>query len=155
VNGVAKPNKEYDMPWTNLDNLSAEAPLPEGYRYERLTREDIPVVVRSLAEWYPGIAVGNSSCHLDERFYNEKVVLDGEPERDFFVVLFKKGRELAGALSVERDRDSEVLYGRVGAVSPQHRGWNLKDTMWNEEMRKRKMNSNVETVSCATIPKCE
>jgi hypothetical protein len=115
------------MPWINVDHLSTNVPLPEGYRYEQLTRADIPDVVRSFADWYPGIAVGNASCHLKESFYNDKVVLDGERERDFFVVLFKKERELVGVLSVERDRDSEVLYGRVGAVSPKHRGLNLSE----------------------------
>ncbi|HKQ23836.1 MAG TPA: hypothetical protein VJT81_05255 [Burkholderiales bacterium] len=115
------------MAWTNVDNLSKNVPLPEGYRYERLTRADIANVVRSLAEWYPGIAVGNASCHLDESFYTDKVVLDGELERDFFVILFKKEAELVGVLSVERDRDSEVLYGRVGAVSAKHRGLNLSE----------------------------
>jgi len=115
------------MPWINLDHLSTNVPLPEGYRYEQLTRADIPDVVRSFADWYPGIAVGNASCHLKASFYNDKVVLDGELERDFFVVLFKKERELVGVLSVERDRDSEVLYGRVGAVSPKHRGLNLSE----------------------------
>lgn len=115
------------MAWTNVDNLSTNVPLPEGYRYERLTRVDIPDVVRSLADWYPGIAVGNASCHLNESFYTDKVVLDGELERDFFVILFKKEGELVGVLSVERDRDSEVLYGRVGAVSAKHRGLNLSE----------------------------
>ena len=115
------------MPWINVEHLSTNVPLPEGYRYEQLTRADIPDVVRSFADWYPGIAVGNASCHLKESFYNDKVVLDGERERDFFVVLFKKERELVGVLSVERDRDSEVLYGRVGAVSPKHRGLNLSE----------------------------
>jgi len=115
------------MPWTNVDSLSTKVPLPEGYRYERLARADIADVVRSLADWYPGIVVGNSSCHLNESFYNEKVVLDDESERDFFVVLFKKGREFVGVLSIERDRDSEVLYGRIGAVSPKHRGLNLSE----------------------------
>jgi len=111
--------------WTAVETLSAAAPLPEGYRYERLTRAEIPDVVRSLADWYPGIAVGTASGHLDERFYEEQVALDDRRERDFFVVLFKKERELAGMLSVERDRGSEVLYGRVGAVSPKYRGLNL------------------------------
>jgi hypothetical protein len=41
------------------------------------------------------------------------------------VILFKKEQELVGVLSVERDRDSEVLYGRVGVISPEHRGLNL------------------------------
>jgi hypothetical protein len=113
------------MPWTSINDLSTNAPLPEGYRYQLLTRTDIPETVKAFAAWYPGIAVGNASCHLRESFYNEKVVLDGEPERDFLVILFKKEQDLVGVLSVERDRDSEVLYGRVGVISPEHRGLNL------------------------------
>lgn len=52
------------MPWTSVDNLSASAPLPEGYRYQLITRSDIPDTVNAFASWYPGIAVGNASCHL-------------------------------------------------------------------------------------------
>ena len=115
------------MPWPSVDKLSKSAPLPAGYRYQLLSRTDIPETVNAFASWYPGIAVGNASCHLREDFYREKVVLDGEPERDFFVVLFKRDQELVGVLSVERDRDSEVLYGRVGAISPKHRGLNLSE----------------------------
>ena len=115
------------MPWTNLDNLSERAPLPDGYHYELLTEAGIDEVIAAFASWYPSIAVGNASCHLRASFYREKVALAGEPERDFFVFLFKKGLELVGVLSVERDRDSEVLYGRVGAISPQHRGLNLSE----------------------------
>jgi hypothetical protein len=115
------------MPWPDVDKLSERAPLPAGYRYELLSRTDISETVNAFASWYPGIAVGNASCHLREAFYREKVVLDDEPERDFFVVLFRKDQELVGVLSVERDRDSEVLYGRVGAISPQHRGLNLSE----------------------------
>lgn len=115
------------MTWTAMDKLSASVPLPAGYRYERLARADIPEVVRCVAEWYPGIAVGNASGHLDAAFYNEKAVLEDAPDRDFFVVLFRKGRELAAVLSIERDRGSQVLYGRVGVVSPRHRGMKLGD----------------------------
>jgi hypothetical protein len=115
------------MPWTSVDNLSAAAPLPQGYRYQLLTRGDIPHTVNAFASWYPGIAVGNASCHLKASFYEERVVLDGESERDFFVILFKHAQELVGVLSVERDKDSEVLYGRVGAISPEHRGLNLSE----------------------------
>ena len=116
------------MPWTDVDHLSRSAPLPDGYHYELLKYDAIPAVVQAFASWYPNIAVGNASCHLRESFYIDKVVLDGgEPERDFFVVLFKKDHELVGVLSVERDTDSEVLYGRVFAVSPQHRGLNLSE----------------------------
>jgi hypothetical protein len=121
---TARPEK-LPAPWIDIASLASNAPLPDGYRYERLMHADIADVVRSLAHWYPGIAVGTASRHLDPRFYDDEVALDGAPERDFFVVLLRKKRELAGMLSVERERDSEVLYGRVGAVSPEHRGLNL------------------------------
>ena len=113
------------MSWTSVDKLSASAPLPAGYRYQLITRSDISDTVNALASWYPGIAVGNASCHLKPAFYERSVVLDDESERDFFVILVKHRQELVGLLSVERDKDSEVLYGRVGAISPQHRGFNL------------------------------
>lgn len=113
------------MPWTRVDTLSASAPLPPGYRYQLITRGDIADTVSALASWYPGIAVGNASCHLKPAFYEQRVVLDDEPERDFLVILLKKGPDLVGVLSVERDPDSEVLYGRIGAIAPQHRGFNL------------------------------
>lgn len=113
------------MPWTSVDHLAASAPLPPGYRYQLITRSDISDTVDALASWYPGIAVGNASCHLKRAFYEEKVAFDDEAERDFLVILLKHGQQLVGLLSVERDPDSEVLYGRVGAISPQHRGFNL------------------------------
>jgi hypothetical protein len=119
------------MAWTSVEYLYAHAPLPEGYRYELLTRADILDTVRALASWYPGIQVGNASCHLDPSFYEERVALTSKSERDFFVVLFKYRQELVGVLSVERDKDSEVLYGRVGAISPLHRGMNLSERFPN------------------------
>ena len=70
------------MPWTSVHNLSASAPLPEGYRYQLITRSDIPDTVNAFASWHPGIAVGNASCHLKPSFYEERVVLDGQSERD-------------------------------------------------------------------------
>jgi hypothetical protein len=41
------------------------------------------------------------------------------------VVLVKHGDELVGMFSVERDIDSEVLYGRICAIAPTHRGAHL------------------------------
>lgn len=115
------------MPWTNVDDLTRGAPLPEGYHYEILTRAAIPEAVRAFSEWYPSIVVGNASCHLRESFYEEKVVLDENGDRDFLVILFKRMDEVVGVLSVERDRDSQVLYGRVGAIAPMHRGQSLSE----------------------------
>ena len=52
---------------------------------------------------------------------------NGDSERDFFVILIKHAEDLVGLFSVERDRDSAVLYARVGAVSPKHRGRRISE----------------------------
>jgi len=113
------------MRWPSVDELTAKAPPPNGYRYEYLRPGDVPALIAALQTWYPGIAVGNASCHLREAFYEDKVCTNERFERDWLVVVFKKDTELTGMLSVERDTDSEVLYGRLGAISPRHRGSRL------------------------------
>jgi len=113
------------MRWPSVDDITARAPLPAGYRYEYLGRQQVPALISALKAWYPGIAVGNASCHLRAGFYQRKVCLDGALDRDFLVVLFKHGSELVGVFSVERDLDSDVLYGRIGAIAPRHRGAHL------------------------------
>jgi hypothetical protein len=113
------------MRWPSIQAITAAAPLPAGYHYEYLDRREIPALISALETWYPGIAVGNASCHLRRDFYEEKVCLDGRFDPDFLVVLFKRGTELVGMFSGERDLDSEVLYGRVGVIAPAHRGARL------------------------------
>ena len=85
----------------------------------------MPALVNALDEWFPGLEVGNASCFLREDFYANRVFFDGSADQDFFVIMFKQGDEWAGVLSVERDKDSQVLYGRVGAISKAHRGAGL------------------------------
>jgi len=126
------PDLEDEMPefknamrWPSVEDITTRAPLPAGYRYQYLDRQQVPTLVAALKAWYPGIAVGNASCHLRECFYTDSVCLDGQLERDVLVVLFMQNDELAGVFSVERDADSEVLYGRIGAISPKHRGSRL------------------------------
>jgi len=111
--------------WPSVEEISARAPLPSGYRYQYLDRQQVPALIAALRAWYPGIAVGNASCHLSESFYAEKVCLGGELDRDLLVVTLKQDDELAGVFSVERDADSQVLYGRIGAIAPKHRGSRL------------------------------
>ena len=111
--------------WPSIEHISAAAPLPAGYRYERLSRARVPQLIAFLHAHYPGIQVGNASCHLRNDFYSTRVSLDGEEDRDFFVALFMSGDEIAGMHSTERDVDSEVLYGRIGAVAVAHRGARL------------------------------
>jgi hypothetical protein len=112
-------------PWPTDAQLSAAAPLPAGYRYEKLSRTKVPALIDFLHGCYPGIEVGNASCHLREDFYASRVSMDDETDRDFLVMLFMHGEELAGMHSTERDPDSEVLYGRIGAIAPSHRGQGL------------------------------
>src|SRR5262245_51916900 len=111
--------------WPSVEEMTARAPLPSGYRYQYLDRQQVPTLITALRAWYPGIAVGNASCHLRESFYTDRVCLDGELDRDLLVVTFKQADELVGVFSVERDADSQVLYGRIGAIAPEHRGSRL------------------------------
>jgi len=108
-----------------MDELARRAPLPEGYRYELLRRERIAQLASALSAWYPGIAVGNASCFLKPEFYSTKVSLAGEERRDVIAVLFMRDDEPAGLFSGELDRDSAVLYGRIGVIAPAHRGARL------------------------------
>src|SRR5689334_12642974 len=98
------------MKWPSIAELTSRAPLPDGYRYELLNRQQVPELIAAIRAWYPGIEVGNASCHLREDFYLSKVSLEGEAERDFIIILFRHGEQLAGMFSAELDRDSEVLY---------------------------------------------
>ena len=129
---VQTPDVKDEMPqfkktgkWPSVEEITTRAPLPPGYRYQYLDRQQVPALIAALKAWYPGIVVGNASCHLRECFYTDKVCLDGQFERDCLVILFMQDDELAGVFSVERDADSEVLYGRIGAICPRHRGSRL------------------------------
>ena len=113
------------MSWPSVDDITTQAPLPTGYHYEYVREEQVPMLISALETWYPAIAVGNASCHLRKEFYASEVCLDGELERDFLVVLLMRNSELVGVFSVERDADSRVLYGRICAISPTHRGLHL------------------------------
>lgn len=113
------------MSWPTAQILTATVPLPAGYRYEVLQRGDVATVINDVKACYPSLAVGNASCFLREEFYAQRVFFEGGPDHDFYVIVFKHGREFAGMLSVERDKDSQVLYGRVGTVAVAHRGARL------------------------------
>ncbi len=113
------------MNWPAVETLTASVPLPDGYSYVLPSRADIPALVKAIDEWFPGLAVGNASCYLREDFYLNRVVFEEAHDRDFFLILFKRGDDWAGMLSVERDKDSQVLYGRVGTISELHRGARL------------------------------
>lgn len=52
------------MNWPTIDEMSAMAPLPNGYRYDMLAHSAIPALIDSIKLWHPDIAVGGGSCYL-------------------------------------------------------------------------------------------
>lgn len=113
------------MNWIGINAISADLPIPQGYRLEQLKRSDIPELVGCLKEWYPDITVGTVSCYLQEEFYLHQVFLGGEPEKDVMVILLRSDPELAAMMSFERDQYNLTLYCGLGVVAPKHRGARL------------------------------
>ena len=113
------------MNWVAIDELSSKLPIPPGYRIEQLKRSEIPEVIHCFRDWFPDITVGAESCYQREDFYSREVSLEGEPERDVIVLLFKQDQELVAIVSLQRSEDTLTLYGRLGAIAPRYRGAKL------------------------------
>ena len=113
------------MNWVAINELSSKLPIPDGYRVEQMKRSEIPEVIRCFRDWFPDVTVGAESCYQQEDFYNREVFVEGEPERDVIVYLFKKDRELVGMFSLQRSEHTLTLYGRIGAIAPRYRGEKL------------------------------
>jgi hypothetical protein len=113
------------MDWISVDEMRAQVPLPQGYRFELLKRSEIAELIGFMKAWFPDGSVGAASCYMREDFLCEKVFFAGERERDVLVVLIKRDHELAGFFSCDRDLDTLALYARLGVIAPQHRGARL------------------------------
>jgi hypothetical protein len=83
------------MRWPTIEDLRRLVPLPAGYDYEQLKRADVPELIASIERWHPDVKVGVGSAYLRKAFYDEKVPLAGEAERDTFAVLFRHGGRIA------------------------------------------------------------
>ncbi len=110
------------MKWTSIPETSDLIPLPAGYRFEQLGRNEIPELVEKVRRWHPDIVVGAGSSYVRERFYLDKTFLANEVERDIYVLLIKFSGELVGIWSFEREIDALSIYGRLLIVAPEHRG---------------------------------
>lgn len=110
------------MHWPTIDDLHRLVPLPEDYRYEQLGRATVPELIVAIERWHPDIKVGVGSAYLRPEFYEEKVTLAGETDRDTFAVVFRHGDELVGLWSWDREPDALTIYGRMLIVAPEHRG---------------------------------
>ena len=110
------------MKWPSPDDLVKQVPLPTPYRSERIDRAHIAPLIASIKHWHPDIAVGVNSCYLQDGFYQDRVCLEGEDDRDICVVTIWSGDELVGMWSGEREADSLAIYGRLIIMAPKHRG---------------------------------
>ena len=113
------------MKWPTVDQVSAMATLPPGFRFEFLRREDVPELIENVARWHPDIAIGGGSCYLREKFYADEVQFDGGPDRNVLVALFRHGDEMAGMWSWEKEPDSLSLYARLIVIAPKFRSAKL------------------------------
>lgn len=113
------------MQWPSIGQISELAPLPDGYRYEKLARSDVPALIAGIRRWHPDIAVGGGSCYLREAFYDASVCLDDETRKDVFVGVFKRTDKLVGMWSWERLPDTLAMYGRLIVIAPEHRSAKL------------------------------
>lgn len=110
------------MQWPTIEEITAMTPLPEGYRFERLRHADVGPLIDAIREWFPSVSVGAASCYLTGQFHLDKAVMDDETDKDVIVLLIKKGDELAGMGSWERESAAMALYARLGVIAPAHRG---------------------------------
>lgn len=113
------------MKWPTLEQVSAMTSLPEGFRVEFLKRSDVPALIEAVSRWHPDIAIGGGSCYLREGFYAEQVQFEGGPDRNVVVALFRRGDEMAGMWSWEKEPDSLALYARLIVIAPQYRSAKL------------------------------
>lgn len=110
------------MHWPTVTEASAASPLPPEYHYEFLSSETIPELVKALGEWHPAYSTGAASAYLRENFYLESAYLGEDLQKNLLVILIRRGAELAGMFSAERDLDTLSLYARLAVVAPEHRG---------------------------------
>ena len=109
------------MRWPSMQEIAQFVPLPPGYRLEQLRADQIAEIGAKVREWHPDIAVGAGSCFLREDFYQEKVFLAGQAERDIMVLLIVHATGMVGLFAFEREPDALSMYGKLLIVSPAHR----------------------------------
>jgi hypothetical protein len=76
--------------WPIVESLAL--PLHESIALDVLHQDEIDELVTGLKAWYPGIATGMESCHLEPAFYRQHAVLSGgDLTRDLLPIVFKRG----------------------------------------------------------------
>ena len=115
-------DKTPNMQWPAIDEMLKLVPLPNGYRFEQLSRPNIAPLIAAIKVWHPDIAVGVTSCYLREDFYDSRVCVKGDDEKDIYVYSIWFDNELVGMWSVEREVEALAIYARLIVLAPAHRG---------------------------------
>jgi hypothetical protein len=111
------------MTWSGALTAIQAIKVPNGYELSQLREDDVDLLVKRLRDWYPDIVVGAESCHLSPDFYRKHTLLAGrDDERPIFPVVGKHRSEIIGVVTFERNLSSRTIFGRLGALAPEHRG---------------------------------
>ncbi|MGY6126018.1 hypothetical protein ACW9YV_11105 [Paraburkholderia strydomiana] len=113
------------MHWADLAALQVGTIVPAGFKYEQLSRRDVGALTEKIHAWYPDISVGSARGFLDPTFYESRVYLAGEREKDLIVYICRCEDDIASMVCIERDLDSSTMQGRLAIVSPRYRNSGL------------------------------
>ncbi|MGY2402212.1 GNAT family N-acetyltransferase [Pseudomonas sp. SDO5271_S396] len=108
------------MKWPDPAQLNLPS-LPEGYTIVQLSRPDVEELARRVLDWHPNIRYGDGARFTRTAYYLDSVSLKHEVERDSVVYVGRKEGELVCMVCLERDPDTQNLYGRIGIVDARHR----------------------------------
>lgn len=111
------------MEWLQAEAGWTALELPAGYDIEQLGAEDVDTLTECLRAWYPDIVVGMESPHLDPAFYHAHTSLRGGVDRAVLPLVLKHQHAgIVGAVTYEKNPLSRTVFGRLGALAPEHRG---------------------------------
>jgi hypothetical protein len=113
------------MKWPTIDEVRGFTPLPDGYKWDYLDRDEIGVAMSFLETWFPSISVGIGNVFFSQSFYDEKVVFSDCLDRDILAAVVRQHGHIVAIATWEKIDGAGVIYGRVGAVAKPHRHSNL------------------------------
>ncbi|WP_010489041.1 N-acetyltransferase [Pseudomonas sp. S9] len=107
--------------WPLLSDLPPDTVTPVDYAYDQLARADLPELIDGMRQWFPDLAVGAGRYYSDVSFYEQRVYLKGELERDIVVYVGRYNGRIMAAICIEKNDDNLTLLGRYGVCAPEHR----------------------------------
>jgi hypothetical protein len=118
------------MRWPDLlEAVGRNFRAPDGYTLEQLAAADVGPLAEALARWYPDIAVGAESVHLDPTFYETHCFLrGGDSDRPIFCFVFRHSGSIVAMATIEKNDGSLTVISRMGAAAPEHRNQGLANT---------------------------